>query len=80
MRMDDMRQVVATNLRKLRHAKGLSQEALAFESGVDRSYISQLETGVYSASVTMLGKLAAALDVEPGRLLQPARPNAKKRS
>ena len=68
--MDEMKQIVARNLRRLRHAKKLSQEELSFRAGVDRSYISQLETGVYSASVTMLGKLAKALDVEVGELLK----------
>ena len=65
-----MKQIVARNLRRLRHAKKLSQEELSFRAGVDRSYISQLETGVYSASVTMLGKLAKALGVEVGELLK----------
>ena len=65
-----MRQVVGRNLRRLRNGKGWSQEELAFRAKVDRSYISQLETGVYSASVTMLGKLAKALGVEPAELLK----------
>jgi len=68
--MDEMKQIVARNLRRLRHARKLSQEELSFRAGVDRSYISQLETGVYSASVTMLGKLAKALGVEVGELLK----------
>ena len=68
--MDEMKQIVARNLRRLRHAKKLSQEELSFRAGVDRSYVSQLETGVYSASVTMLGKLAKALGVEVGELLK----------
>jgi len=65
-----MRQVVGRNLRRLRNGKGWSQEELAFRAKVDRSYISQLETGVYSASVTMLGKLAKALGAEPAELLK----------
>lgn len=68
--MSDMRQVVGRNLRRLRNAKGWSQEELAFKASVDRSYISQLETGVYSASVTVLGKLAKALGVEVSELLK----------
>jgi transcriptional regulator with XRE-family HTH domain len=69
--MEDMRQVVARNLRRLRHAKGLSQEELAFRAEVDRSYISMLESGTsYSATVTMLGKLAEALNVEPAEFLR----------
>jgi transcriptional regulator with XRE-family HTH domain len=63
--MEDLRQVVARNLRRLRQEKGWSQEELAFRAGVDRSYISQLETADYAATVTMIGKLAEALKVEP---------------
>ncbi len=68
--MDEMKQTVARNLRRLRHAKNWSQEELAFRAKVDRSYISQLETGVYSASVTMLGKLAKALGTNVAELLK----------
>ncbi|HET8726066.1 MAG TPA: helix-turn-helix transcriptional regulator [Alphaproteobacteria bacterium] len=74
-----MRQVVGRNLRRLRHARGLTQEELAFRAQVDRSYISMLETGTsYHASVAMLAKLAAALGVEPAAFLQPGpgRPGA----
>ena len=68
--MDDLRDIVARNLRRLRNAKGWSQEELAFRAKVDRSYISQLETSAYSASVTMLGKLAKALGVNAGEFLK----------
>jgi transcriptional regulator with XRE-family HTH domain len=68
--MSDLRNIVARNLRRLRTDKGWSQEELAFRAKVDRSYISQLETGVYSASVTMLGKLSKALGVDASELLK----------
>lgn len=60
----------ATNLRRLRHAKGLSQDDLAYEAGVSRSYLSQIEKGVFFASLKIVGKLATALDVEPAELLR----------
>ena len=66
----DLREVFATNLRRLRHAKGLSQDDLAYEAGVSRSYLSQIEKGVFFASLKVLGKLAAALEVEPAELLK----------
>ncbi len=70
----DIREVFAANLRKARHAKHLSQEALAADAGIDRTYISALERGVYSATIDMVAKLAAILDVEPAELLcQPGR-------
>jgi transcriptional regulator with XRE-family HTH domain len=66
----DLREVFATNLRRLRHAKGLSQDDLAYEAEVSRSYLSQLEKGAYYASLKIVGKLAAALEVEPAELLK----------
>jgi transcriptional regulator with XRE-family HTH domain len=66
----DLRDVFATNLRRLRNAKGLSQDDLAYEAGVSRSYLSQIEKGVFFASLKIVGKLATALDVEPAELLR----------
>jgi transcriptional regulator with XRE-family HTH domain len=66
----DIREVFARNLRHLRREKGMSQEALADEAGVDRTYISALERSTYSASITMVEKLADVLGVEPSVLLE----------
>ena len=66
----DLREVFATNLRRFRHAKGLSQDDLAYEAGVSRSYLSQIEKGVFFASLKIVGKLASALDAEPAELLK----------
>jgi len=66
----DMRKVVAQNLRRLRLETGLSQEELALRANVDRTYISALERGLYSPTVTMIGKLAAVIGVEPAILLE----------
>jgi transcriptional regulator with XRE-family HTH domain len=75
----NIREVFARNLRKARHARGLSQEALAYEAGIDRTYISALERGVYSATIVMVDKLATVLGVEPGALLQrPAKGRPRK--
>lgn len=63
------RAVLAANMRKLRKEKGLSQEALANEIGVDRSYISSLERSVYAASVDMLDKIARAFGTKAGQLI-----------
>jgi transcriptional regulator with XRE-family HTH domain len=74
-----IREVFARNLRKARHARGLSQEALAHEADVDRTYISALERGVYAATIDMVDKLAQVLEVEPAALLQrPERPRPRK--
>jgi transcriptional regulator with XRE-family HTH domain len=66
----DLRDVFATNLRRLRNKRGLAQDDLAYEAEVSRSYLSQLEKGVFYASLKIVGKLAAALKVEPAELLK----------
>ena len=66
----DLREVFAANLRRLRHAKGLSQDDLAYEAEISRSYLSQLEKGTFHASLRIVGRLAVALGVEPAELLK----------
>jgi transcriptional regulator with XRE-family HTH domain len=67
-------------LRRLRHAKGLSQDDLAYEAEVSRSYLSQLEKGAFFASLRIVGRLAIALDVEPAELLKTSRKSKGPRS
>jgi len=69
----DLREVFAANLRRLRHAKGLSQDDLAYEAEVSRSYLSQLEKGVFYASLRIVQRLAIALHVDPAELLKAPR-------
>jgi transcriptional regulator with XRE-family HTH domain len=71
MEQRNFRQVIARNVRVARAAKGISQEALADEADVDRSYMSRIERGVTWVGVEILVKLAAVLDVEPYELLIP---------
>ena len=66
----DLREPFASNLRRLRHAKGLSQDDLAYEARISRSYLSQLEKGVFYASLKIIGKLAEVLDAEPAEFLK----------
>ena len=66
----DLREAFASNLRRLRHAKGLSQDDLAYEARISRSYLSQLEKGVFYASLKIIGKLAKVLDAEPAEFLK----------
>ena len=60
----DLREVFATNLRRWRNARELSQDDLAYEANVSRSYLSQLEKGSFYASLKVIGRLAEALEVE----------------
>jgi transcriptional regulator with XRE-family HTH domain len=66
----DLRQAFAANLRRLRHARGISQENLAYEAGVNRTYLSKLEKGVSYPGLEIIAKLAGALEVQPTELLK----------
>ena len=59
----DGRKLVAWNLRRIRVRRGLSQEALAADADVDRAYVGRLERGIENPTVSLLGRLADALDV-----------------
>ncbi len=52
-------------LREQRLARGVSQEALALEAGVDRTFVSQLERGIRQPTLTTLWKLAGVLRIAP---------------
>ena len=76
----DLRQVFAANLRRLRHKRELSQEDLAHEADVNRTYMSKLEKGASYPGLEIIGKLAAVLEVEPAELLKlPAKRKARSR-
>jgi len=60
-RMAQVCRVLGNNVKALRQAQGLSQEALALEAGVDRTYISQIERGVGNPSVLVLLKISVIL-------------------
>jgi transcriptional regulator with XRE-family HTH domain len=67
---DDLRGVLAYNLRLLRVKKGWSQEALALECGLDRTYVSAVERSRWNVSLSNIQALAKALEVDPWRLLK----------
>lgn len=66
-------ELFAATLKHYREAVGLSQEELAAQAGLDRTYVSQLERGLKSPTLTSLEKLAARLGVEPEMLLRQPR-------
>lgn len=66
----DAVQLLGRNVRHLRLQRGLSQEELALDAGMKRSYLSDLERGTRSPSVRALGRLAEALEVPPADLLR----------
>ena len=67
----EIREILAVNLKRLRRAKGLSQEELAHQVGIDRTYVSALERRVYAASIDLVDRLAKALQVDTQTLLSP---------
>ena len=60
-----LREIVATNLRRLRQVKNLSQEELADRAGINRNYIGMLEREQHAATIDMLEKLAIVLEADP---------------
>lgn len=68
----DGRTILSLNLRRLRVSKGLSQERLAYDSGMDRSYVSGIERGVENPTIDVLDRLATVLEISIGELLVPA--------
>lgn len=68
--MGDLRDVFASNLRRLRHEKDMSQEELADIAGINRTYVSKLETGTTYAGLEIIGKLADVFEIDAAELLR----------
>lgn len=66
---DQVRQQLALNIKTLREDAGLSQERLALDADVDRTYVSQIERGIGNPSLLVLCKLGLVLDADVGDLL-----------
>ena len=65
------RTILARNIKNIRKERGLAQEALALEAGVDRTLVSKIERLIANPSLEILVKLSLALEVPVIRLLQP---------
>ena len=57
-------------LRALRTERGLSQEALALDAGIQRNYVSLIERGINQPTITIIFKLSAALEMQPSQLIE----------
>lgn len=68
-RFDDCRLALAARVRTLRVERGFSQEDLAHEAGIDRTYQSQIERGVGNPSLKVLCAIAEALNIKLTDLL-----------
>ncbi|NLR98878.1 helix-turn-helix transcriptional regulator [Rhizobium sp. P38BS-XIX] len=77
----DTREIIGWNLRRLRVAKGISQERLALEAAIDRAYVGRVERGEENVTVAtlealanVLGERVAELFVEPAKDAKPTPP------
>jgi transcriptional regulator with XRE-family HTH domain len=59
----------ALNVQRLRRAKGWSQEEMAFQAGLHRTYVSGIETGTRNPTLMIIERLAEAFGVTPDVLL-----------
>jgi transcriptional regulator with XRE-family HTH domain len=74
----DLRHRFATNLRRIRHDRGISQEGLAYEAGVDRAYVSRIERALTYVGLEIIGKFAEVLKVDPAEFFKaPTRTHRK---
>ena len=77
----DLRQLFATNLRRLRHQRKLSQEQLAHDAEVDRAYMSRVERAVTYVGLEIIGKLASILEVDPAEFFRrPSRTGSRRKT
>lgn len=65
----EIRDRLSRNMRRLRQSKGWSQEELAHQAGLHRTYISDLERCARNPTITVVDRLAVALEVSVGSLL-----------
>jgi transcriptional regulator with XRE-family HTH domain len=65
----DVRRLVGLNVKRYRVERELSQEQLAFDAGLHRTYVSGVERGVRNPTVTVLERLARGLKIPAARLL-----------
>jgi transcriptional regulator with XRE-family HTH domain len=68
--LQDLRLVLSENIRSLRGKRGLSQERLALDAGVDRTLVSKIERTIANPTLEVLVKLAVVLEVPVTRLLK----------
>lgn len=66
----DLKEVMAVNVRRIRHDRQMTQEELAHRAGLSARYVGAIERANKSASVTILGRIAEALGVDAAALLK----------
>jgi transcriptional regulator with XRE-family HTH domain len=66
----EIQAVVGRNVKRYRELKGISQEELAFQSDLHRTYVSGVERGIRNPTVAIVARLPVALGVKPAKLLE----------
>lgn len=77
---DQLLQHLASNVKTRRKELGITQEILALDAGIDRTYISQIERRISNPSLLVLVKVAEILDVEVTELLTKPEPPVETQS
>lgn len=67
--MADIKEMLGNKIRKIRLGKKMSQEDLAFKSGLHRTYISDIERGARNVSIKNIEKIAKALNASLKELM-----------
>lgn len=69
--MQDLREIIGKNIRAVRILRGFTQEWLAAEAGIDRSFLSQVEQGGQNVSVDTLSAIIKVLNISMDVLVSP---------
>jgi len=69
-KFNTLQNTLGRNVRRLRRELNLSQEELAFQAEIDRTYVSQIERGVINPSLLVLWKVSCVLGVDVAALLE----------
>jgi transcriptional regulator with XRE-family HTH domain len=67
-KVDNSLYILGTRIKRMRQERGLSQEELAFEAGLDRSYVGGIERGERNITFRSLALIATALKTDVGAL------------
>jgi transcriptional regulator with XRE-family HTH domain len=71
MNYEEARAILCANVKLLRKARGISQERLGYDAGIDRTMVSKIERKLANPTLEVLVKLANCLDVKVTSLLDP---------
>ncbi|MBU6251925.1 MAG: helix-turn-helix domain-containing protein [Alphaproteobacteria bacterium] len=69
-----IQQILGANVKRLRTSKGWSQEEFAFEAGIHRTYVSDIERGARNPTIDVLERLARPLGVAAADLIRQSDP------